>query len=157
MLAQVGICGGGGGGPADALSFRQGKRYRDEGGRVRTAGARGGGRTETSGRLPAEGTVAGARPELRAGEGVLGAAPEGGPLAWKEKLQAEAQSYRGYRRWALDKNLRSLRGCPRKEHFGEMVQTDGSVPRWQEERAPGRLLEGLSRSRLRRDDVLGRS
>jgi hypothetical protein len=73
---------------------------------------------------------------LRAGEGVLGAAPEGGHLAWKDKLQADAQSYR---RWALDENLRSLRGCPRKEHFGEMVETDGSVPCWQEERAPRKV------------------
>ncbi len=128
------------------LSYRQGKRYRDEG----AAGLK----HRSARRRPNQARPEGFRRKVprrvrdqyggpvRARFGPTLAAEH---LAWEGELQGAAESCRGDRRWALAKELwspdrkrrRHRRRRPRK-HSAEIVQTDGSVPRWQE-RAPRKV------------------
>jgi hypothetical protein len=72
-------------------------------------------------------------------------------LASEDGERVEAESRRGDRRWMLEEGLwsrerrrrRHRRRRERKEHFGEMVQMDGSFHRWLEERGPQGCLMDL--------------
>ena len=72
-------------------------------------------------------------------------------LAAEDGLELDAESRRGDRRWMLREGLwsrerrrrRHRRRRERKEHFGEMVQMDGSFHPWLEERGPPGVLDRL--------------
>jgi transposase len=69
-------------------------------------------------------------------------------LAWEDGQRVDAETLR---RWMLEAGLwsrerrrrRHRRRRERKEHFGEMVQMDGSFHPWLEERGPGGCLMDL--------------
>ena len=69
-------------------------------------------------------------------------------LAWEDGLQVDAETLR---RWMLGEGLwsrerrrrRHRRRRQRREHFGELVQMDGSFHRWLEGRGPGGCLIDL--------------
>ena len=69
-------------------------------------------------------------------------------LAWEDGLELDGETLR---RWMLREGLwsrerkrrRHRRRRERKEHFGELVQMDGSFHHWLEERGPGGCLMDL--------------